>query len=238
MARAHRASDEITMLAASSKLNKTARKWYDTQSGAVLESWMNLSQSLKRMFDRRIPFLATMQKVEARKWMPAKELFQEYAIDKMSMLYGLELSYQDTINLLIGGITNEALRAMAATIQADSVENFIDHMCQLAATVCCEEKEAAQTGPRQQTHKQNDRRKDQICKNCGKRGHHHKECRSTQVTCFYCKDKSYRSYECPKAKKKEQSAIAGGSTATVVQQQRKVRRQSRILSKFALLHRP
>lgn len=97
VARTHRASDEVTMLAASSKLMKTARKWYDSQSGAVLESWANLSQCLKKMFHRRAPFLVTMQKVEARKWIQSKEQFQEYAIDKMSMLYGLELSGPDTI---------------------------------------------------------------------------------------------------------------------------------------------
>lgn len=199
--RAHRASDEVTMLAVSSKLTKLARKWYDSQSGAVLDSWANLKESLRKMFERRVPFLVSMQKIETRKWMQIKELFQEYAIDKMSMLYGLDLSNQDIISLLIGGITNEALRSMAATIQAVSVEDFIDQMCQLSATVGQEQKEV-HLGSKQQSAKYGDRQKDSVCKNCGKKGHGHKECRATTITYFYCKEKGHKSYECPKAKGK------------------------------------
>lgn len=73
-----------------------------------------------------------MQKIR-RKWISSKEMFQEYAIDKLSIIYNLDFPPQDTINLLIGGITNEALRAMAAMIRTISVKIF--QMCQLAATV-------------------------------------------------------------------------------------------------------
>lgn len=200
VARTHRATDEVTMLAASSKLTRTARKWYDAQTGAVLETWGGFSKNLVRMFERRVPFLVTMQKVEARKWIPVKELFQEYAIDKMALL---ELSQQDTINLLIGGVTSEALKAMAATIRTDNVEDFIDQMCRLAATVCCEEKQETTMSATQQGQKNSVRAKDRTCKNCGKKGHFHEECRSPQVICFYCKGIGHRSFECPKSKKRE-----------------------------------
>lgn len=54
-----------------------------------------------------------------------------------------------------------------------------------------------------------------MCKNCEKKGRGHKECRATVVTCFYCKEKEHKSFECPKAKKRDQTA-ATSSTATVV----------------------
>lgn len=91
-----------------------------------------------------------MQKVEARKWNVMKEPFQAYAIDKMSMMGNLELTQQDTINLLIGGIASDPLRAMAATIRADTVENFIDDMCRMAATAGTQEKTSASSSQGQQ----------------------------------------------------------------------------------------
>jgi len=38
----HAASDGITLLAASSKLTKFAKTWYEVQSGAAIESWIGL----------------------------------------------------------------------------------------------------------------------------------------------------------------------------------------------------
>lgn len=39
--------------------------------------------------------------------------------------------------------------------------------------------------------------RDATCRNCGKRGHTHNDCRSQEVLCF-CKIKGHRSYECPR----------------------------------------
>lgn len=58
--------------------------------------------------------------------------------------------------------------------------------------------------------------KDGMCKNCGKKGHGHKECRSPVITCFYYKEKGHRSYECTKPKKRDSSSTTEGSTAAVV----------------------
>ncbi|XP_032679538.1 uncharacterized protein LOC116847991 [Odontomachus brunneus] len=227
MARAHRTTENITMLAASSKFTKIARKWYDSQTGAVLESWTSLRYSLIRMFDCRIPFLATMQKVEARKWQQTKELFQEYAIDKMSIIYSLNLSVQDAINLLIGGIISEALKAIAATIRMDSVDQFIEYRCQLVATVCHDEKSSAPSGKGPSGARQADRWRVRLCKNCGKKGHHHTYCRSAQVMCFFCKETGHRSFECPKSKRRDQTAsMRNPTTSVAITQVRQTERSS------------
>lgn len=48
-ARIHGATDDVILLAASSKLTKAARRWYDVQSGRALESWIGLKEELLKM---------------------------------------------------------------------------------------------------------------------------------------------------------------------------------------------
>jgi len=50
----HGASDSVTLLAASSKLTKNAKQWYDLQDGPSNESWMNLKHELTKMFDKKV----------------------------------------------------------------------------------------------------------------------------------------------------------------------------------------
>lgn len=63
----HGASDGITLLAASSRLIKSAKQWYDFQDGPSIESWVGLKTEIVKMFERKTPFYKVMQKVEARK---------------------------------------------------------------------------------------------------------------------------------------------------------------------------
>lgn len=69
-----------------------------------------------------------MQKVEARKWNLSKETFDQYAIDKLALMYRLNLPVIDMINLLIGGITHSSVRITALSVKADTVESFLDQM--------------------------------------------------------------------------------------------------------------
>ncbi|KYN09358.1 hypothetical protein ALC57_18534 [Trachymyrmex cornetzi] len=115
VARVHGAPDEVTLLAASSKLVKSAKRWYDLQLGSALESWSCFKQELIKMFDRKISFYAAMQKIEAHRWNYHKESFDQYAIDKLALTHRLNLPQSDVINLLIGGIMKSLLRATALT---------------------------------------------------------------------------------------------------------------------------
>lgn len=38
--------------------------------------------------------------------------------------------------------------------------------------------------------------KENGCRNCGKKGHHHKDCRG-DIICFICKKRGHRTFECP-----------------------------------------
>ncbi|EZA47253.1 hypothetical protein X777_16556 [Ooceraea biroi] len=68
VARIHRAPDDIVFLAASTKLVKTARRWFDMGSGPMIESWAGFREAVLKRFTRKILFHVAIQKVEARKW--------------------------------------------------------------------------------------------------------------------------------------------------------------------------
>lgn len=53
IAQIHEASDQVTLLAASSKLIKQAKQWYELQSGEALESWAALRRELLKIFDKQ-----------------------------------------------------------------------------------------------------------------------------------------------------------------------------------------
>lgn len=63
--------------------------------------------------------------------------------------------------------------------------------------------------------------KDNSSRNCGKPGHSHKDCRG-EPSCFYCKEKGHRRFDCPVLKKKESkpaikaTTSSGATTASVV----------------------
>ncbi|XP_067203138.1 uncharacterized protein [Linepithema humile] len=67
VAEIHGASDGITLLAASSKLVKFARQWYEIQMGEMIETWQALKSELMKMFRKQVPFYKAIQKIEARK---------------------------------------------------------------------------------------------------------------------------------------------------------------------------
>lgn len=126
----HNATDKVVLLAASTKLTKDARKWYDTQSGLTLQSWQCLSSELSKMFSKRIPFHLAMQQAEARKWIHTKESFDQYATVKLALLYRFNLPEADVIDLLIRGITISSLSLCATSlaISVTTLDQFLTKM--------------------------------------------------------------------------------------------------------------
>lgn len=196
----------VTLLAASSRLTKLVRKWYDIQTDAVLESWQRLKQEILKVFDIKIPFHEVMQKVEARKWNQSKETFDQYVIDKLALMHRLQMSEQDTIQLLIDGINQNALKAAALSVQTDSLNVFMDRMRHVTQEVADTEEKIINTPTKA---------KDNTCRNCGKKGHSHKECRA-EVQCFYCKEKGHRRGDCPALKKKEAKSETRSQSSTTI----------------------
>ncbi|XP_070526381.1 uncharacterized protein [Cardiocondyla obscurior] len=188
-ARIHGASDAATVVAASSRLTGAARKWYDLKTGPVMESWVALKKELLAMFRRHVPFYDRIKKVEARKWLAGKETFDNYVVEKQVLMQPLEMSAEDQIQMLIGGIQTSSLRVTAMSLRAKTVEKFVEEMRYLAAAHTDSERHPVARPPPAL-------RNERPCRNCGGRGHFHKECKA-DVTCFFCKAKGHRQYDCP-----------------------------------------
>lgn len=133
IAEIHRVAPGAVLLAASSRLIKEAKTWYEFQTGPVLRSWQALKEALVRVFENRVPFYLQMQKIESRRWIYSKETFQAYAINKLALIKQLKLPVRDSINLLVGGIGKASLRATAATTRAETVEEFLEEMRKITA---------------------------------------------------------------------------------------------------------
>lgn len=144
---------------------------------------------MAKMFDIKVPFYKVMQKIEARKWLPAKETFDECAIDKLALMHRADLSEQDRIHLLVNGITQSLLRGTALSVNAATM------MRRITQGVADQERRPATANPMTKA-------KDSTFRNCGKKGHSHKNCKG-KISCFYRKKKGHRRFDCPLLKKKE-----------------------------------
>ncbi|XP_029169193.1 uncharacterized protein LOC114939131 [Nylanderia fulva] len=207
VAQVHGATDGATLLAASSKLTKSARRWFDVQGDTAVESWVGLRAEMIKIFDRKIPFFRSMQRIEARKWLPAKESFDEYALEKLSLMHRLDLPEDDRIQLLVSGIQQMSLRATALSLSAGSVDSFLEKMRTITQGTMEVERKAAPSSSQAKM--------DSSCKNCGKKGHSHQQCRA-DATCFYCKERGHRRFDCPALRKKESRTAAKVTSASTV----------------------
>ncbi|KMQ83125.1 hypothetical protein RF55_20865 [Lasius niger] len=204
VAQVHSVADGSILLAASSRLTKSARRWYDVQGDAAVESWSDLRTEMIKIFDRKVPFFRVMQKIEARKWIPAKETFDEYTIDKLALMHRVDLSEQDKVHLLVSGITVTPLKATALSIAKNSLDGFLERMRRITQGATEWDRKSSQQSSSSKANK------DVPCRNCGKKGHAHKDCRG-EPTCFYCKEKGHRRFDCPMLKKRGENSKQGGA---------------------------
>jgi len=112
-------------------------------------------------------------------------------------MYHLNLTVEDSIHLLIGGISSGSLRATALSLVCNSVEDFLDRMRCVSEGFAESEKKSVASAAVYKA-------KDNTCRNCGKKGHSHQDCRNDLV-CFYCKSKGHQQYDCPKLKDKNKT---------------------------------
>lgn len=188
VAQVHRASQGVTLLAASSMLKKDAKGWYNYQRAPIISSWSALKNEMTRVFNRELPYDRVLEKVHARKWNPAKESFDRYALSKMALIDRLNVPQKDAIHMLVKGITNFTLKTVTLSMPKTTVNDFLDRMREITeGTADTVSKTAATTSTKT---------KDRPCGNCGKRGHTHTEFK-TGLICYNCKAKGHRASDCP-----------------------------------------
>lgn len=200
----HGVQDGVTLLAASNKLSKNAREWFDLDDGQVNDSWSFFKNAIIKKFKRYIPFHVLMQKVEARKWNFPKETFQDYALQKMKLMNNLQMPEHDRIQLIINGINSLSLRSTAAAISTNSMDNFLEQMGRITSAYGVIAKKSSLPPAKK------DRTKS-LAHSAEATQHSVKS--SSAVICVYCKAKSHVKSECYKLRKKEQLANAASSSA-------------------------
>ncbi|KAK2578394.1 hypothetical protein KPH14_012645 [Odynerus spinipes] len=190
----HGASDDVVLLAASSKLARYAKRWYEQQNSSCCESWSALKEGLLNFFDRSVPYSTALKRIEERKWDFAKESFDEYALEKLSLMYRLNLPEDDQISLLTAGINNMSIRAVALSQKDNNVHIFLDRMRRVTQGLTHTQ---SRSSPRN-----SNSAKDSGCRNCNRRGHTARQCTSPEIKCFYCREKGHQKWDCPKLKKR------------------------------------
>lgn len=121
-AQVHGVHESVKAIAATSKLMKNAREWFEIDLGAVTTSRVQFREAITRRFRRRSLFGDNMQKVEARKWNYPKKTFQEYAIKKLTFMHPLQLQQKDYVNLIIRGVNNALICGTAAALNIQTVD--------------------------------------------------------------------------------------------------------------------
>lgn len=199
----HRVPDTVILLAATSKLQKHARSWFDLDTGPITDSWSLFKEALIKRFRRRLPFHAAMQKVEACRWMFPKESFQDYASRKLKLMHNLQMPIRDQILLLINGINDKALRSAATVLQVDTVEDFLEKMFDLTPSWAGPTKRFPSSPSKKEKSKEHSTSSNKTSGGSS----------DSKISCAYCKAKGHLKIDCFKLKRREQSQSATSPTS-------------------------
>lgn len=204
VARIHGLSPAVLLSAATTKLIKTARRWFDLSPGDTSQSWIFFKEAFLRRFNREVPFSTLIQRAEARMWIFSKESFLDYATDKLALIQRMKLSDRDAIHLLINGISNLAIKASAAAFSTDSLDVFLEKM-QRITSFCEEPLKKMSFNTRSSRFKEADVRigkVEEFTVSTDKMPLQQKAERLN--TCVYCHGRDHVRADCPKLKRKQQ----------------------------------
>lgn len=91
----HGVAESIRLFAATNKLTKHARDWFEMCDESVIGSWSTFKIAIIKRFRRHASFASSIQKIEACKWNFGKESFMEYASQKLKLMHPLQLLPRD-----------------------------------------------------------------------------------------------------------------------------------------------
>ncbi|KYM99954.1 hypothetical protein ALC62_09289 [Cyphomyrmex costatus] len=202
----HGVQDGVTLLAASSKLTKNAREWFDLDDGQINDSWFSFKNAIIKRFKRYVPFHVLMQKVESRKWNFPKESFHDYVLQKMKLMNNLQLPDRDRIQLIINGINSLSLRSTAAAIRTNSMDDFLEQMGQIISSCAINVKKSPPPVA------EKERIKTPVLLTTESSSQSTKS--NSAVSCVYCKAIGHVKADCFKLRKKNQSSSSESTSAS------------------------
>lgn len=188
--------------ATTTKLSKTAKKWFDLNTGSINKSWLFFRKEIIDRFKRKIRSNKVIQKINNRKWIFSKESFQEYAMDKLAIMKCLKLSDEDAIEYLINGIGSFALRATAASLQVTSINHFLREMHHITSAAGSPKSGSPTFRSKFDKNKENIN-PESLSKTSNKENNHSK---TKEQECTYCHKKNHIKENCFKLKRKDQNS--------------------------------
>lgn len=203
-ARMYRLTDEVIVLAAISQLRNRAQEWYNRQPMDSVATWENFKFHIRRHFEVKESYTATLTKIGQRTWNMFKEKFVDYAEEKLSLMQNLSLTEKEKIELLADGVKDPITRKLVLSTWVTNVPDFIDHVRRITEDSTLSRKSGLNTRFGEYSRLQNKNATstqgttDKACFNCKQTGHLAKDCTVKKLICFKCGEEGYISPACPK----------------------------------------
>lgn len=105
-------TDEIIVLVAISQLKGRAQVWYNRQPMDSVAAWEDFKFHIRRHFEIKESYTATLAKVGQKTWNMYKEKFVDYAEEKLSLMQNLSLTEKEKIELLADGVKDPTTRKL------------------------------------------------------------------------------------------------------------------------------
>lgn len=208
IARTYKFTDDVLLLATVSQLKERAQKWYNRQPLDSVSTWEEFKFQLRRYFERKESYSATLARISSRIWKSHTEKFIEYAEAKLNLMQLLSLSEREKIELLADGVKDFHLRRMVLNIWIENVSDFIDHVRRITEdSVIMRRGELPKYTARRANGTSSSTDAEKTCFTCKKSGHLSKDCRIAKVTCFKCGRTGHLSTTCPRKENRQVATL-------------------------------
>jgi len=212
MATIHHFSEAVMLSAATTRLVKTARRWFDLSPAGITLSWQNFKTAIIERFQCDISYLEMMHKIEAKKWNYSKESFQDYAMEKLLLIQKIKLPEQESIRLLIDGIPHLSIKAAAMAMRIKEIDLFLREMKNLTSACSNSLKKFSPTTKPEKINPES-KKKDVVHSPTSTRKPPSPQT-SLDLFCAYCKSRDHTKDSCQKLKKKEQARETAQTSPT------------------------
>ncbi|KMQ88166.1 gag, partial [Lasius niger] len=107
-----------------------------------------------------------------------------------------DLSERDQIDLLAAGIKLPMIQVAATDLRIEKLSDFLEHMRRVTEAAVTPFNGHKHQGPKPSANSAAKTAKDIVCRNCQRKGHAAKDCRS-QVICYNCQQPGHTKPQCP-----------------------------------------
>ncbi|XP_011701332.1 PREDICTED: uncharacterized protein K02A2.6-like [Wasmannia auropunctata] len=193
--------DEVIVLAAISQLQGRALEWYNRQQLESVATWDNFKFEIRRHFEVKESYTATLARLGQRTWRSYSEKFVDYAEEKLTMMQVLTLTEREKIDLLADGVRDPILRKMVLSTWVTSVPEFLDHVRRITEDAVMLRRAEARPGSVRdlrgaQLPLEAGARTEMLCHVCKKPWHLARFCRERKQICYRCGQEGHISSRC------------------------------------------